>query len=55
MQALQRRLDIALAACAEAGALAVAMQTPPGASTDVSAASPAAGSGRWCSTPQQSM
>ncbi len=33
MQALQRRLDIALAACAEAGALAVAMQTPPGAST----------------------
>ena len=33
MKALQRRFEVALAACAKAGALATAMQTPPGAST----------------------
>lgn len=33
MRALQRRFDLALAACAKAGAMASAMQTPPGAST----------------------
>ena len=33
MTALQRRFDVAVAACAKAGALAASMQSPPGAST----------------------
>ena len=32
MRALQRRFDVALAACAKAGVLAMSMQAPPGAS-----------------------